>query len=169
VFLYNPSTDKHVKKSGHNNRIKPCYQRDDIPEDDKDIEDMPLVEVTYPQTFPQTPQPMSKPEVEIPAKTSTLPASSDNVKLKIYEPPIINQPASDNESTEAQHGSLSTDNQDGDTADNLIYHDANTFWNALKIMRQSTGKGKLQYHFRWEDRNYPDTWSNASDVNDELK
>jgi len=36
-------------------------------------------------------------------------------------------------------------------------------------MRQSTGKGKLQYHFRWEDRNYPDTWSNAYDVNDELK
>jgi len=36
-------------------------------------------------------------------------------------------------------------------------------------MRQSTGKGKLQYLIQWEDRTSPDTWSDASDVNDELK
>jgi len=33
----------------HINRIKPCYQRDDTPEDDQDIEDLPIVEVTYPR------------------------------------------------------------------------------------------------------------------------
>jgi len=36
-------------------------------------------------------------------------------------------------------------------------------------MRQNNRKGKIQYIIRWEDRNYPDTWSNDSDVNDELK
>jgi len=36
-------------------------------------------------------------------------------------------------------------------------------------MRQSNKKGKIQYLITWENRNYPDTWSNASDVNDELK
>jgi len=36
-------------------------------------------------------------------------------------------------------------------------------------MRQSNKKGNIQYRIKWEDRNYSDTWSNASDVNDELK
>jgi len=54
VFLYHPSTDKYIEKSVHINRIKPCYQRDDMPEDDENIEDFPIVEVTYPRTK-QTP------------------------------------------------------------------------------------------------------------------
>jgi len=36
-------------------------------------------------------------------------------------------------------------------------------------MRQSRGKGKTQYLIRWEDGNYPDTWTDDSNVNDELK
>jgi len=75
VLLYNPSTDNYVEKSVQINRIKPCYQRDDLPEDDENIEDMPIVEVTYQQTFPQTPQPITIPEVEIQAEAPTLPAS----------------------------------------------------------------------------------------------
>jgi len=55
-----------MKKSVQINRNKPCYQRDDIPEDDEDIEDIPIVEVTYPEIFPRTPQTMSQPEMEIP-------------------------------------------------------------------------------------------------------
>jgi len=54
AFLYNPKTNKYIEKSVQINRIKPCYQRDDIPTDDEDIEDIPLVEVTYPLTFPKT-------------------------------------------------------------------------------------------------------------------
>jgi len=66
VFLCNPSTDKYVEKSVHINRIKSCYQRDDIPEDDEVIEDMPLVEVTYPPIISQIPHPLLRLEVEIP-------------------------------------------------------------------------------------------------------
>jgi len=36
-------------------------------------------------------------------------------------------------------------------------------------VRQSTGKGKPQYLIRWEDPTAPDSWSDADDVNDELK
>jgi len=36
-------------------------------------------------------------------------------------------------------------------------------------MRQSTRKGTTKYLVRWEDRNYPDTLTDASNVNDELK
>jgi len=43
------------------------------------------------------------------------------------------------------------------------------FWNALQIVRQSTGKGKIRYLIRWEDPTAPDSWSDAADVNDELK
>jgi len=48
AFLYNRATNKYVKESVHINRIKPCYQRDNVPEDDKVIGDIPIVEVTYP-------------------------------------------------------------------------------------------------------------------------
>jgi len=54
VNLYNPITNKYVEKSVHINQIIPCYQRDSIPEDDEVIEDLPIVEVTYPRII-QTP------------------------------------------------------------------------------------------------------------------
>jgi len=37
VKLYNPLNNKHIEKSVHINRIKPCYQRDDTPEEDEVI------------------------------------------------------------------------------------------------------------------------------------
>jgi len=179
VFLYNSTTDKHVKKIVHINRNKPCYQRDNFPETDEDIEDIQIVEVTYPKTFPRMPQPMSKPEVEIPKYQRTFHASSEKdtsqivippiTDSQVMEPPISEQTSTDKTSTEAQHGSLSSTIQDEDNSDNVVYYDANPFWNALKIMRQNNRKRKIQYLIRWEDRNYPDTWSNDSDVNDELK
>jgi len=43
------------------------------------------------------------------------------------------------------------------------------YWNTLQIVRQSTGKGKIRYLIRWEDPTAPDSWSDAADVNDELK
>jgi len=49
VNLYNPTTGKYIEKSVHINRIKPFYQRNDIPEDDEVIEDIPIVEVKYPR------------------------------------------------------------------------------------------------------------------------
>jgi len=83
--------------------------------------------------------------------------------------PLTEPISIDKASTEAQHGSISSEIQNKDTTDKVVYHDANTFWKALQIKRQSNKKGKIQYLIRWENRNYPDTWSNASDVNDELK
>jgi len=43
------------------------------------------------------------------------------------------------------------------------------FWNALQIIRQSAGKGMIRYLIRWEDPTAPDSWSDAANVNDELK
>jgi len=65
--------DKHIEKFVHINRIKPCFQRDNIPDDDEDIEDIPMVEVTYPQTFPQTAKPISTPEIEITKRVTHTP------------------------------------------------------------------------------------------------
>jgi len=48
VKLHNPDNGKILDKSVHVNRIKPCYQRDDIPKDSEDMEDIPIVEVRYP-------------------------------------------------------------------------------------------------------------------------
>jgi len=39
----------------------------------------------------------------------------------------------------------------------------------MKIVRQSTGKGKLRFFIRWEDPTAPDSWSDSVDVNDERK
>jgi len=96
---------------------------------------MPIVEMTYPETYPRTPLPLTTPEVETQTEEHTHPAPTEN-----HPPQIVDQPTTDNDSTEAQHGSLSPDNQNEDTTGNVIYHDTNQFWNALKIMRQSTGK-----------------------------
>jgi len=137
--------------------------------------------VTYPETLPKTPQPMSQQEIEMPNEQHTLHAPPEKDEAPIVNPPTkdsqiieqtspITEPSStDQASTEAQQGSVSHTIQDEDTTDTVVYHDANTFWNALKIMHQNNRKGKIQYLIRWEDRNYPDTWSNASDVNNELK
>jgi len=51
VNLYNPASGKYIKKSVHINRIKPSYQQDDVPKEDELIEDLLIVEVTYPRIF----------------------------------------------------------------------------------------------------------------------
>jgi len=88
--------------------------------------------------------------------------NNDDPQIKI--PTTQNQ--TDKISTDIQHESLINNNCDDN---NLPYHDANKYWNAIKIKRQRTVKGIIQYLIKWEDSNYPDTWTNASDVNDELK
>jgi len=124
---------------------------------------------------------LAQPETEIPNEQHTLTASPEDenaliVKTTRTDSHISEQTSSftepssiDNTSTEAQHGSIRSEIQNEDTTDKVVHHDANPFWNVLKIMRQSNKKGKIQYLIRWEDRNYPDTWTNASDVNDKLK
>jgi len=164
VFLYNPSTEKYVKKKVHINRIKPCNQRDDIPENDEVFEDMTIVEMTYPQVYLRTPQPLPMQEIDTQAEDHT-----NQTPTKNDTPQIIKQPTTDNDSREAQHKSLSPDNHNGISTENAVYHDANQFWNALKIMRQSTGKGKTQYLIKWKNITAPDSWSDALDVNHELK
>jgi len=57
VFFYKPKTNKYVEKSVHINKIKPCYQRDNVPKIDEVIKDIPIVEVTYQQIFPRTKTP----------------------------------------------------------------------------------------------------------------
>jgi len=163
----------------HINRIKPCYQRDDIPEKDKVIEDLPIIEVRYPPIILHTTQSATTPEVEIQAEkqTPTTLVETDTSRIieqQIKEPqrnePVdTNQPSTDNDSTEVQRGSLSTDNDYEEPTEEIVYQDAHPYWNALKIMRQSTRKGTTKYLVSWKDSNYPDTWTDASNVNDELK
>jgi len=52
LYIYNRKTNKYKEKSVHINQMKPCYQRDIIPDDDEVIEDIPILEVTYPPIFP---------------------------------------------------------------------------------------------------------------------
>jgi len=125
---------------------------------------MPIVEVTLPPITPQIePTQTVTDEIITPESIIALDVTS-NDSPHIIIPGTQNQ--TDNTSTETQHENPST--KDGDE-NNLPYHDANKYWNALKIKRQRTVKGNIQYLIKWEDRNYPDTWTDASDVNDELK
>jgi len=164
VFLYNPSTDKYVEKSVHINRIKPCFQRDDIPEDDEIIVDMPIVETTYPHVeIPQHQPQAVKEDITAPENKMT-PDVVDNDSPQIIIPTPPDEP--NNTHTDIQHESVINNNNDDNS---LPYHDANKYWNAIKIKKQRTVKGLTQYLIKWEDTNYPDTWTNASDVNDELK
>jgi len=125
VFLYNPETNKYIKKSIHINRIKPCYQREDDPEEDEDIGDIPIVEVTYSETFPKTPHPMAQPEIEIPIEQNThLKHPPENDNAPIDKPPTmdshiveqaspVTEPSSiEPSSNEAQHGSSTSANLD---------------------------------------------------------
>jgi len=130
---------------------------------------MPVVESTYAPKTPQAPQQLTTWEVETKAEKDTHRASTENDAPQKINSHEIEQPSTDKDNTKVQHGSLRPDNKDKDTTENIVYYDANQFWKALKIMRQSRGKGKTQYLIQWEDGNYPDTWSNASDVDDELK
>jgi len=87
----------------------------------EDIEDIPIVEVTYPETFPIKQQPMAQPEVEIPNEQHTLhaPPKKDDapiVNISTADSHIIEQvsplpePISiDKVYTEAQHGSRSSE------------------------------------------------------------
>jgi len=169
VHLYNPSTDKYVKKSVHINRIKPCFQRDDIPEDDEVIENMPIVKVTFPPIASPTQQPLTIPtKIKTPDST-IVPDTTNNDNPHIIIPATLNETDTDSTFTETQHGSLIPNDGDENATDNLLYHDADKYWNALKIKRQKTVIGNIQYLIKWEDTNYPDTWTNASDVNDKLK
>jgi len=148
----------------HINRIKPCYQRDDTPEEDEDIEDLLIVEVTYP-TINQAPTTSATSQqtnitqdlvqiTETRAKENTHTTPSTDSPLTTPEQPTDNQ-----NSTSAPQGSILSDNQT----------ESDQFWNALKILRQTTGKGKPRYLIRWEDPTAPDSWSDAKDVSEKLK
>jgi len=166
AFLYNPKTNKYVEKSVHINKIKPCYQRDNIPDDDEVIEDIPIVEVTYPLTFPRTitthttnQQNQEQKDPVQRTETSTETKNPPTAPITDTPGPTTDTPTSDQDSTEAQQGSTRTEDQLQDKP----------FWNALQIVLQSTGKGKPRYLIRWEDETAPDSWSDAVNVSDELK
>jgi len=163
VFLYNPSTDKYIEKSVYINHIKPCYQHDDVPEDDEDIEDLPIVEVTYP-TIGQAPtsfatsQPTNRTQYLV-QKTET--RASASIQTRSTDSPMTaQQPAiNDQNSTSAQRNSTPSDDQTK----------SDQFWNALKIVRQRNVKGNPRYFLRWEDLTAPDSWADDINVSEELK
>jgi len=168
AFLYNPKTNNYIEKSVHINRIKPCYQRDDIPADDEDIEDIPLVEVTYPLTFPKT---VTFPNNHPKNMEQDMLVPNTHADLEIDNPPTplnIDTDRADQADPTASPTILAppmiTEQQQEQQPEPEL-----PFWNTLKIVRQSTGKGKLQYLIRWEDPTAPDSWSDAADVNDEVK
>jgi len=132
------------------------------------------VEVTYPPIATPTQQQPTQQPPTIPKKINTPngtsePETEHNDNTHIIKPATLEETDTDNTSTKTQHGSLITNDGDENTTDNTLYHDADKYWNALKIKRQRTVKGTVQYLIKWEDNNYPDTWTNASDVSDELK
>jgi len=138
----------------HINRIKPCYQRDNIPEKDEVIEDIPIVEVTYLLTFPRTVttptthrQNQEREDQVQRTETSAEIDNSPTSPTTATPGPTTDTPTSDQDSTEAQQGSTVTEEHQQDQP----------FWNALQIVRQSTGKGKLRYLIRWEDATAPDS------------
>jgi len=104
VSLYNPDTNKYIEKFVYINRIKPFYKRDHIPEDDEDIEDIPIVEVTYPEIFPRTPQTMSQPAVETPNEQHTLHAPPENNDTPIKSPPTTDSQIMEQASTVTETG-----------------------------------------------------------------
>jgi len=114
------------------------------------------VEVTYPPVYPRITQPPTMPEIDPQADyhNNQVQPTEDNTPQI-----IVDQPTTDNDSTEAQQGSIKPNDQ----IQNYQY------WNALKIVCQSNGKGKPRYLIWWEDPTVPDSWSDADDVNDELK
>jgi len=132
------------------------------------------VEVTYPpiakptQKQPTQQTPTGTTEITTPNGTS-VPETAYNNNPHIIKPATLMETDTENTSTKTQHGNLITTDDDENTTDNTLYHDANKYWNALKIKRQRTVKGTIQYLVKWEDNNYPGTWTTASDVNDELK
>jgi len=135
--------------------------------------------MTYPPIIPHTPQPATTQEVEIQAKVQTPTTlietdTSRIIKQQIKEPQRYelvdtNQRSTDNQSTEVQRGSLGTENDHEEHTEEIFYQEVHPHWNAFKIMRQSPRKGNTKYLVRWEDRNYPDTVTDDSNVNDELK
>jgi len=164
AFLYNPKTNKFIEKSVHINRIKPCYQRDDQPEDDENIEVIPFVEITYPTTFPNT---LTTPIYQRPHSEPTDAVIATYMSIEIDDP--TSSPTANPQRTIEQRSTHDPDTntaQQGSISDNAPEQ---PFWNALKIVKQSTGKGKPRYLIRWEDATAPDSWSDTADVSDKLK
>jgi len=164
VSIYNPTTDKYIETSVHINRIKLCYQRDDIPKNDEVIEHIPIVEVTYPRmnqapatsTTSQHPNEAQSPVHETENMTQkTIPTTSGTDALQTAKDPSISK----DESTRPQQGSIPSDD----------HIKSDQYWNTLKIVRQNTGKEKPRFLIRWEDPTAPDSRCNSIDVNDELK
>jgi len=125
---------------------------------------MPIVEVTYPPITTPTQQPPTIPkEIKTPDGT-IVPDTTNNNNQHIIIPATLNKTDTDNNTTETQHGSLSTN--EVTKIQRIIYFTMMPmkYWNALKIKRQRTVKGKIQYLIKWEDTNYPDPWTDASDV-----
>jgi len=93
----------------------PCYQGEDVQKDDEDIEDLPIVEVTYPpidqapilsaasQQTNRTPYPEQTTETRI----------SENIQIPSTEPPMTAQEPeiNDQHSTNARQGSISSDDK----------------------------------------------------------
>jgi len=112
AFLYNPKTNKYIEKSVHINRIKPCYQRDDLPEDDENIEDIPIVEITYPTTFPRT---VTNPTVHKAHSSPTDTVIPTDMDIEIDSPPT--PPATDSQRTSEQR---TTPDQDSNSAQMIL-------------------------------------------------
>jgi len=120
--------------------------------------------VTYPQIFKaqttpttsqqttETQHPVQRTETRTNEDIQTTPNTKEQL-------PTPDTTANDQECTEVLQETISSDHQ--------IQSDQN--WNALKIVRQSTRKGKPRCLVRWEDTTAPGNWCDSADVNDELK
>jgi len=110
------------------------------------------VEVTYPEIYPTTTttsQQTSKTIDPIQRRETRANGSRDATPNTESQPtvPTAGTNTNDQNSTKALQGTIPCDDQ---------VH-SNQYCNALKIMRQKTGKGKPRYLVRWEDPTAPDS------------
>jgi len=89
------------------------------------------------------------------------------MSIEIDEPPP--PPTTNSQRTSEQRSTHDQDSNTPKEETTINNAPAQPFWNAIKIVKQSTGKGKPKYLIRWEDATAPDSWSDAADVSDELK
>lgn len=190
VRLDNPSDGKIIERAVHINRIKPCYLRDEVPKEEEDmIEDIPIVEVCYPDrtissdisgsydAVSASSQPLNVPEKRnTDIQTGAIPKHSEEIILqRSGNQPEISQtsgtvnPNPENWALEATQGSSRDTDKTSKSTDLTEFKDKSVseegeFYDAVKIMKQKTINRKLWYLIRWRDAKSHDSWCQEEDV-----
>jgi len=161
AHLYNPKNNKVIKKSVHINHIKPCYQRDDTLKNREDIEDLPIVEVTYPENRQKLKTSFKNSQTNLSADADVRWAQTrrilkDDIQLlKAQRTRILRY--------DAIKGS-----EGGEPATIHPPPVDDEYYDAIKILRQRTKNGQTEYFMKWADAKAANSWTHASNVTEAL-